>query len=136
VLPVIMVVVALHFEVHFPGKGSQGSYNNTCRQPPLAPLLPLWDKHVSSKFIILWSWSLRMMTSPRLSRRANPSSTKSFPQFSNYIFIFISGPLNPMVLNIINLGGFHIRSSIPNNVVIELIWTPSLNPHGCVDLHR
>jgi hypothetical protein len=47
--------------------------------------------------------------------------------------IFMSRPLNPTILDIVDFGGFYIRRGIPNNAVIKLIRT-HLNPHGCVDL--
>jgi hypothetical protein len=47
--------------------------------------------------------------------------------------IFMCRPLNPTILDIVDLGGFQIHRGIPNNAVIKLIQT-RLNPHGCVDL--
>ena len=45
--------------------------------------------------------------------------------------IFMCRPLNPTILDIVDLGGFYIRRGIPNNEVIKLIRT-RLNPHGCI----
>ncbi len=89
-LPVISVDITKLIDIAIPTTGNQGLYITQSGQPPQLVLLPLRDRHVLSKFPILWSFSLGMWTFPMILLQVpNPNLTMSWSQLSNHIDIFL-----------------------------------------------